>query len=185
MVAPDGPVSDELPTSIRVLAARELDAVERALPKANPADHAERLADQYAGQVLYLIAWLGARPVGHVLVRWRGSTNPALRPVIMRYGRHPYLEDLFVLAESRSRSFGSQLLATAEQQANLRGHDRIGLAVALENVRARALYERHGYRDAEIGQFRSRWTRIDDDGRLRSGVEQCVYLIKETGDRSG
>jgi ribosomal protein S18 acetylase RimI-like enzyme len=178
MVVPDEPVSDELPTSIRALAACELAAVERALPKADPTDHAERLADQYAGQVLYLIAWHGDQPVGHVLVRWRGSTNPALRPVIMRYGRHPYLEDLFVLPECRSRSFGSQLLSTAEQQSSLRGHRHIGLAVALENFRARALYERLGYRDARVSRFQSRWSRADADGRLHSGVELCIYLLK-------
>jgi GNAT superfamily N-acetyltransferase len=184
MVVLDEPVTDELPTTIRALAAHELAAVERVLPKAHLAMHAERLADQYAGQVLYLIAWLGERPVGHVLLRWRGSTNPALRPIIARYGRHPYLEDLFVLPDARSRTIGSQLLVTAEQQSSLRGHNHVGLAVAPENVRARALYERHGYRDAEVGQFQSRWSRIDDAGRLHSGVEECVYLIKETGVRS-
>ena len=83
-----------------------------------------------------------------------------------------------MLPEFRSRSFGSQILETAEQQSSLRGHNRIGLAVAVENVRARALYERLGYRDARIGQFQSRWSRTDADGVLRSGVEQCVYLLK-------
>ena len=191
---------------------------------ADPSVHATRLADQYAGEVLYLIAWIGDaagdvngrvngaaddaaawrqlstlagidresvvercaspqdrptdRPVGHVLIRWRGSTNPTIRSAMSRRGRHPYLEDRFVHTELRSRSIGSQLLAAAERQAAGHGYEQVGLAVAIENVRARALYEREGYRDAEIGPFASRSLYLDGEGRLQTQVERCVYLMK-------
>src|SRR3954471_10638351 len=100
----DGPVREAIAVSIRALAPRELASVERALPKSYVTAHAERLADQYAGQVLYLVAWIGTQPVGHVLIRWRGTTNPALRTVFARHGRHPYFEDLFVDDAYRSHS---------------------------------------------------------------------------------
>jgi len=195
-------VGRSLRATIRALAASELAALDRGLRPAHPSVHATRLADQYAGQVLYLIAWIehgsashgtasvhdvGAddrprdRPVGHVLIRWRGSSNPAIRIAMARRGRHPYLEDLLVHPEFRSRSIGSQLLDAAEREALAHGYHHVGLAVALENVRARALYERQGYRDAEIGQFASWSSYLDGDGRLQTRVEQCVYLMKRVG----
>jgi GNAT superfamily N-acetyltransferase len=171
-------VSQEIRASVRALAAQELAAVERALPPAYAALHASRLADQFTGQVLYLIAWVDTRPIGHVMLRWRGSTNPALRAVFARYGRHPYIEDLFVHAELRSRTIGSQLLATAEQQAVRNGHENVGLAVAQENVRARALYDRCGYRNVQAGQLLSRSSYADGDGYLQTRIEECIYLMK-------
>jgi len=164
--------------SVRALAAQELAAVERALPPSSAALHAGRLADQFAGQVLYLIAWVESRPVGHVIVRWRGSTNPALRSVFARYGRHPYIEDLFVHADLRSRTIGSQLLAAAERRAAQNGFEHAGLAVAQENVRARALYDRCGYRDVRAGPLLSRSSYADGDGYLQTQIEECVYLMK-------
>ena len=195
-------VNGSLQATIRALAASELATVDRGLRPAHPSVHATRLADQYAGQVLYLVAWIEAgaasrgtvcerdvhaddrprgRPVGHVLIRWRGSSNPAVRAAMSRRGRHPYLEDLLVHPEFRSRSIGSQLLDAAEREALAHGYRQVGLAVALENVRARALYERQGYRDAEIGQFASRSSYLDGDGRLQTRVEMCVYLMKRVG----
>jgi ribosomal protein S18 acetylase RimI-like enzyme len=170
---------------VRPVAADDLAHLQRALPPEHPEAHVRRLADQRAGRVTYLIAWSGARAVGHVLVRWRGTSSAEVVWLLGGDERHPYVEALLVHPSFRSRTIGSQLLAAAERLAHDRGHRRIGLAVAVENVRARALYDRLGYRDAGIGDVSSSWSHVDETGREIAESETCRYLVKqlEVGQR--
>jgi ribosomal protein S18 acetylase RimI-like enzyme len=167
---------------VRPLVDDELAPVQKALPPEHPEAHVRRLASQRSGRVTYLIAWLDGRPVGHVLLRWGGTTNSEVVWLLGGPERHPYIEALLVHHDYRSRTVGSQLLQEAERLARERGHRRIGLSVAVENVRARALYERLGYRDAEVGEFASTWSYIDETGIEVIESETCCYLIKELGD---
>jgi ribosomal protein S18 acetylase RimI-like enzyme len=86
----------------------------------------------------------------------------------------PIIYDLFVVESHRRRGIASGLLAAAEEQATRRGHTRLALAVAIDNAGARALYRRHGYEDAGLGEHVIEW--YDADGERH--VETCVYLIK-------
>lgn len=56
----------------------------------------------------------------------------------------PYLASIAVAAEARGRGVGSVLLAACERR--FAGSRWIFLCVSSFNARARALYERHGYR---------------------------------------
>lgn len=164
--------------SVRPMADHDLPCVESALPSSDSDVHARRLDDQRGGLATYFVAWLGQQSVGHTLVRWNGTGNIVLSARLSERVRHPYIEGLAVHPDWQSRTIGTQILAAVEREAVRRGHQEIGLAVALDNVRARALYDRLGYRDAGVGVFASDWAHFDDFGRRHVETETCVYLVK-------
>jgi GNAT superfamily N-acetyltransferase len=176
-----GPV---IQVDVRPLAAEDLALIQQALPPEHPEAHVRRLADQRAGRVTYLIAWVDGRAVGHTLVRWGGATNSELRWLLEFGEPHPYVEALLVHPSFRSRSVGSQLLESAEALVRARGFDRLGLAVAVENSRARALYVRRGYHDLGIGEFANAWSYVDEDGNEVAESETCSYLVKRLPGRA-
>ena len=57
-------------------------------------------------------------------------------------------EQVFVGRTARGTGLASELLAEAERQIAAAGHDVAWLAVVTGNARARAFYEREGWRDA-------------------------------------
>lgn len=57
------------------------------------------------------------------------------------------VEQVFVAAEHRGTGMAARLLAAAEEQVRLNGHETAWLAVVPGNGRARAFYEREGWRD--------------------------------------
>src|SRR5215212_7830673 len=63
---------------VRPIAADEVATVQKTLPPGHPEAHVRRLADQRSGQITYLVAWHEGRALGHVLVRWGGTTDPEL-----------------------------------------------------------------------------------------------------------
>jgi len=161
---------------IRSLTASELDALRTGLKGGRPDKHEGRLAMQDRGDVLYLIAWEGAKPVGHVMVRWDGSEEEVPRRALPGC---PHMEDLAVIETRRTRGIGSTLVAACENAARERGKDIIGLAVALDNTGADRLYRRLGYRDADIPPFESGWSFVDESGKTREIREMERYLVKE------
>ena len=170
----------EFPIEIHPLREAELPTIERelGLDVAAPGKHRDRFARQQERSVVYLVAWLNDRPVGHGLVKWQGADNPELHSI------HdcPDIEDLFVNPTVRSRGIGSRLLEAAENLARERGYAKIGLAVGVENPRAHALYESRGYRDAGAGVYTERWSLVDANGETHHYAETCVYLIKPLRD---
>jgi ribosomal protein S18 acetylase RimI-like enzyme len=69
------------------------------------------------------------------------------------YDRRPalaYLDQIAVAPEYQGRSLGKRLLHEFEEDAQLRGCDRVALIVRRENHVARKLYESTGYRYDEI-----------------------------------
>jgi GNAT superfamily N-acetyltransferase len=169
---------------VRPLAAEDLAHIQQALPPEHPEAHVRRLGDQRAGRVTYLVAWADGRAVGHALVRWGGPTNPELRWLLRPEKRYPYVEALLVHPSLRSRSVGTQILAAAEALVRGRGIHRIGLAVAVENDLARALYLRLGYQEAGIGEFGNAWSYVDEAGNEVAANETCIYLLKDLDERT-
>ena len=137
--------------------------------------HRNRFSGQQQGEVLYLVAWRGDMPLGHVLLQWPGA--PA-EPAAPQLPDCPNLEDLFVHPEYRSRGIGTRLLQVAEVLAKERGFRRVGLAGTVGNLLALALYERLGYMDAGLSQFHITWPYVDRNGRQRTAEETDVYLVK-------
>src|SRR5437870_10165520 len=125
-----------LPIVVGPIARDDLPMLERHVDQdfGNRDKHRRRLALQEEGRATYLVAWLAGLPVGHALLRWEGAETEPMR---------------------------SRLLDAAERLAGERGRDRIGMSVDVANARARALYERRGYRDAGLGTFVLRGTWVD------------------------
>ena len=165
---------------IKPLAEDEIPLLDTHLdPERLAGRHGERFAQQRDGRLTYLIAWLDGVPIGHTMARWEGTTDAF---VAERISGCAHIEDLFVMPELRSRGIGARILAHAEGLAVERGFARIGLAVGVDNPRARALYEWLGYADAGFGAFEIGGTYRNARGEERAWREVCEYLVKGLGD---
>jgi len=151
--------------------------LERYLPRDMPGRHRERYLRQQAAHATYFVAWLGRRPVGHLLLHWDG---PQTEPMLSMLRDCPEIEDFYVDPPYRGQGIGVRLLEAAEALAIARGHAQIGLAVGLtpDYDRARAIYQRRGYRNAEFGLFYAGWWYRDEAGRRCWWEEACEYLVK-------
>lgn len=146
---------------VRPLSAEDVDAVAATEPPGRGFARAMWELQQRRDSIL-LVAWVDGEPVGH------GQLDRRVTPV--------ELKNLSVRADLRSRGIGAALIAAAEGLARNRG--RLAVGVGLDNVRARALYERLGYRSTgEVST--TTYEYVDDDGVTRSATETDVLLVKE------
>lgn len=158
---------------VRPLSDDDLATVERRLTAGKAGKHRERLESQRLNEGVYLIAWDGSTPVGHVYLKFSGADEALVRD---RLGVCPTIEDLWILPERRRRGIGSQLMTAVEGAAANHTFHRVGLGVSLDNAAARALYDGLDYRDVGIG-YTVRYRRTE--GFDRDFEEECVYLVKE------
>ena len=84
------------------------------------------------------IARQNGKPLGFLLLRDRGIVYS------------PYIASLAVSPDSRGLGIGSRLIDFAEERSRP-SSKHIFLCVSSFNIRARSLYERHGY--AVVGEF--------------------------------
>lgn len=85
------------------------------------------------GEVVYLVAVIDGRPVGHLgidLVRVQGAA------LLWQFGVYPPLQ---------SRGIGTRMVAEAERAIAEHGFRTAEIGAETDNPRARALYERLGY----------------------------------------
>jgi len=61
-------------------------------------------------------------------------------------GRDAFVDELYMVPEMRGQGFGAQALTIAEEHCRRKGISALHLEVERENPRARALYERNGYK---------------------------------------
>lgn len=169
---------DVFAVRIRPIAAEDVAILEErvAFDWGAPQKHSERFIRQENGEVVYLVAWKYESPVGHLLLKWRGTSD---EPMASDIKDCPDLEDLFVIPDYRSRGIGTRLLECAEQAALEKGYGRIGLGVSVDNPRARSLYLRLGYRETGTGRYETGGIYVDRDGSEKSWKEVCVYLTKQ------
>ncbi len=158
---------------VRPLADDELDVVERTLAR-YPGKHRERLDGQRRGESVYLIAWEGDEPVGHLNLRLRGRKLPDRA----RRLRAAQIEDLRVAREHRRRGVARELMRRAHDEAAAHGFRTVGLGVDIGNTPARRLYFAEGYEESGTGQFVVSYPYIDENGIERQAHETCTYLVK-------
>jgi ribosomal protein S18 acetylase RimI-like enzyme len=139
------------------------------------AEHRGAWEGQSAGRWCFLTAWLEGRLVGSGMLRWEG---PFLRDIASHLPDQVEVGFLQVSEDQRGQGIGTALMELAEAIARDRGVPSIGVAVADENVRARQLYERLGYR-AQGLRYTTQYEPAADSGRTRTVLESGVYLVKE------
>jgi ribosomal protein S18 acetylase RimI-like enzyme len=153
-----------------------LDQMNRGWAKGRPLTlHAERFARQQSGDAVYLFAWQGERPVGHVLLVLTGPSKEPMRSALRNCA---HISDLFVVPDCWSRGIGTRLMDEAEALAARHGFVQIGLDVAIDNDRAMTLYERRGYVDLGFGERAVSWMYTDSDGQAQVQNDVLVYLVK-------
>ena len=163
-------MTDFVQVEIRKLNEADLGLVEKAMPSQH---HKKRFNTPNAD---YLIAWVDGEPIGHLLIRWGGSDNSFL---LSKHLDYPYVEALGVRVDFWHRGIGTQLIQKAQDLAKVKGFGKIGVAVGLDNERAKGLYKKLGYVDSGFGEFEVNWDYSDDCGVEKSEGEICVYLVKE------
>lgn len=162
---------------MRIAPCTEADVAEldRAIPSPGVVStHAVRYARQVAGDGTFLVAWLDGRPVGHGEVLWNGCAAPEVRAACPDC---PEVNGLGVWPESlRSRGIGTAIVRAAEDLAVRRGIGRLGLGVGADNPRARALYERLGYRP--VADYVGRWSYERPAGTVHEVADPCTFLVR-------
>ncbi len=135
--------------------------VETITAKEHPgARIAERLfARQEQGESLYLVAWIDGIPVG------AGE---------LVFAQPRELRSLHVDEAHRGRGIGTAIIRAAEEASRETGELSVG--VALENMQARRLYERLGYRST--GEITTTtYSYVDADGE-HEATETDERLVK-------
>jgi ribosomal protein S18 acetylase RimI-like enzyme len=108
-------------------------------------------------------------PIGQAAIHWQGKPTHPQIPDIQSLRVHPHY---------RGAGIGSRLVRACEEYSRLKGHERISLSVALDNSRARRLYERLGY--AVVGpNYCDVWFYTDAKGQNVRVEETVLDMIKE------
>jgi ribosomal protein S18 acetylase RimI-like enzyme len=127
--------------------------------------------EQLRGQRLMLLADVNGFPIGQLFIQLESQND---------FGRaarkHAYLYSLRVMDAFQRQGIGSALLREAETLLRARNYASISIAAAKENVRARRLYERHGF--CVVAEDAGRWSYVDHEGVTHYVNEPCWILEK-------
>ena len=125
--------------------------------------HKDRLDMQLSGNCVYLIVYCKSNPVGHVFINWLGIKKSVIGQNLENC---PNIEDLFVIPNLRSQGLGSCIIKHCFKLAKQKGFNKIGLGVAIQNIKAQKLYESFNFVDSGILPFKEIWY-----GKNKSGVK--------------
>lgn len=131
---------------IRALAESEMDAVRDRFASTRRDALDAVMAEQRAGVSSLLVGWSDGVPVCTASVHWDGPRNETARAMFPECAE---IHSVEVDPGIRSGGVGSRLLAVCEGLAASRGVRCMGLAVALDNYHAYALYLRLGYTESQ------------------------------------
>ncbi len=161
---------------VRSLTQDDLAIVSRELnPARDLGTHTTRLGLQSEGKLEYLIAWIDGAPVGHGMIYWDGPTGP---PKQFLSEVRPYVEDLWVRRELRSRGIGARIIAEMAMTAAARRCQSIGLSVGINNRGAIRLYERLGFVKVRVPNFTLSGIVASNSGSREFWSEECIYMVK-------
>ena len=116
--------------------------------------HKDRLDMQLSGNCVYLIVYDKSNPVGHVFINWLGIEKSVIGQNIESC---PNIEDLFVIFNLRSQGLGSYIIKHCFKLAKQKGFNKIGLGVAIENIKAEKLYKSFNFVDSGIATYQEIW----------------------------
>lgn len=160
----------EFPVSVAVRELRETDS--HLLEWQGGADLRRWYAAQWrahaAGDIFVIVADLDGYPVGQGAVHWNGKTT---------HLHIPDIQSLRVFGAFRGRGIGSLLLHACENAVRERGIEQVSISVAIDNPRARQLYERCGY--VVTGEpYEDRWEFTNAASHRVHIAEQVLDLVK-------
>jgi ribosomal protein S18 acetylase RimI-like enzyme len=117
------------------------------------------------------VVWLAVRTLGPIDVLFRQGRLAARRRVQPEIPPAAYhIAEFNVDPEYRGQGIGGVLLDHAAAQARERGHAQMSLVTTTSNP-ARRLYERHGFRVADI--------RTDAEYEELTGIEGRILMLKD------
>jgi ribosomal protein S18 acetylase RimI-like enzyme len=125
---------------------------------------------QERGERLMLVADCNGFPVGQVFVFFHNGERP-------EHGARAYMYSLRVMEMFRGHGIGTALIHAAERASENQGCVVMSLGVAKTNRRARALYERLGYK--VYGEDSGEWAYVDQHGKRRKVTEPSWVLEKK------
>ncbi len=161
---------------VRPLRRREVETIAKGLnPARNAATHQARLKLQDEGMLVYLIAWIDDIPVGHAMLLWEGPTGSPKQHIGQPY---PYVEDLWVRNDLRSRGIGARMLAEMTMLTIAHGYKAVSLSVGVDNRRAIGLYQRMGFATTRTPKFTLSGMVTMADGETQFWSEKCQYMLK-------
>jgi ribosomal protein S18 acetylase RimI-like enzyme len=109
--------------------------------------------------------------VGQIFIQWNSSD-----PRFADGRRRGYLYALRIKPDYRGRGLGTRMIQAAEGVLRRRGMDTASIGVEKDNYRARALYERSGFR--VIADDPGRWSYVDHLGNKQE-VEEPAWLMEK------
>lgn len=131
---------------VHALTASEMAAVRDKFASTTGAALDAVMAEQDAGLSTLMVGWSDGVPVCVASIHWDGPRNETARAMFPECAE---IHSVEVDPAVRSGGVGSRLLAVCEGAAIARGVRCIGLAVALDNYHAYALYLRLGYTESQ------------------------------------
>jgi ribosomal protein S18 acetylase RimI-like enzyme len=151
--------------SVRDLTTEDLDGIAWSGGPLHPEAAAKALARRTSGEVDYLaICGPDEQPVAI------GGVDYAVSP-----GAGTLIQ-FAVMPERQSQGLGTQLVMAAESRIRDRGLTQAELSVEEDNLRARSLYERLGYR--AFGTEVDSWEELNSDGEPVVHVADCIRMRK-------
>ena len=154
----------------------DLEVLNRVLPVWSGHEYAQRLRAQARGQMVQVVAWDRALPVGRGMVLFPEHDEFSTSAVRESCAE---VRDVFVAPGHRNLGLATAMMASLEDAAREHGMVRIGLSVGMDDAAlpARLLYERLGYRHAH-GPFLTSTNLLGEDGPIPVGAVM-TYLVKD------
>ena len=135
--------------------------------------HRWLIREQAAGNLDYVIAWQSKHPVGRGLILWYGYVIPAL---MKAFPQTPVIRSVEVLPLFRGAGIGTAIVRELERRAVARGYTQVSLGVMPENVGARNLWHRLGYKEWSGGVFNAVSTYEGPGGEVITRKEKFVPM---------
>jgi GNAT superfamily N-acetyltransferase len=161
---------------IRRIEDHDLESLNRLLTIWSSREYAKRLAAQRRGEMVQVVAWDGAVPVGRGMVLFPAHEEWSISALRQRCCE---VRDVSVVPSHRRRGIARSMMELLERAARGADAGRIGLSVGLaeDDAPARALYEALGYRHAH-GPMTTSVNLDGDEGPIPVGAA-LTYLVKD------